>query len=116
MAKLTPLQKQKRTKKTLGFLVGVIVLTLVVLFSGLGDKAVPGGVGPVLTEKVTQEVARKLIREIHIPESFFNDGILSNLNSYIPLEAPLTFGREDPFSGLETNPINNDIEIINEEL
>ena len=103
MSKLTPLQKRKRTQRLAGLLVGVILVTVTVLFLGLGNKPRPRGGGAVLTPKATQEAARALIKEISIPKSFFEDGVLRQFDKYTPLEAPESFGRANPFeSSLET--------------
>ena len=97
MPKLTPIQKRKKTQKLLEVIVGLIVLTAIVLFFGLGREIVPGGRGPILTPQATQDAARILIKEVHITKSFFEDGILEDFIKYTPLQAPLIYGKINPF-------------------
>ena len=97
MPKLTPLQKRKRTQKLLIALVFIVVVTVTVLFRGLGSKPAPKGGGPILTQEATEEAARRLQKDINIPKPFFESMILQQFNAYDLLEAPEIFGRENPF-------------------
>jgi len=97
MAKtLTILEKKKRNQRLL-IIIGVIFfLSAIVLFVGLNRDAGPTGPATVNTG-ATRQAAQVIIQDVTIPRSLFEDKLLEGFTKYIPISAPSSWGREDPF-------------------
>lgn len=96
MAASTPQQRKKRN--LLLFTVAAVLITAAVIVFLLGGGVVqPGGEGEITLSSETQQRANNIRRSVSIPESFFEEGVLDEYESYNPVTAPANFGRENPF-------------------
>ncbi|MDP4010478.1 MAG: hypothetical protein Q8P37_01300 [Candidatus Spechtbacteria bacterium] len=98
MAKqLTILEKKKKNQRLL-IIIGVIFfLSAIVLFMGLNRDS--GPIGPSTVDPgATRQAAQVIIQDVTIPRSLFEDKLLEGFMKYIPISAPSSWGRENPFT------------------
>lgn len=98
MAKtLTILERRKRNRRLAIIVATVISLTAIVLFMGLGKESGEGSISEFSNNETILMIAEVVNRDVFIPESFFNDELLANFKEYVPIPAPASWGRDDPF-------------------
>ncbi|MEX2145031.1 MAG: hypothetical protein WD712_01500 [Candidatus Spechtbacterales bacterium] len=98
MAKaLTPIERRKKNQRLILVMAVVFLLTGGVLFIGLRGGQPTVGQPNVVATEATRQAAQAIIQDVTIPKSFFDKEVLSEFTKYIPIAAPASWGRTDPF-------------------
>lgn len=100
MANISIFQSQRKAKKFIPIIIGVVllggVMLLIVLQGGIQGQEVFEGTesSSALLRSQVQQIKSGVV----LPEGFFGDGVLGQFIPYDPIQAPAEWGRENPFS------------------